>query len=411
MTEAGDDLSGRLSDQVKSAILSALHTKYISISSHMDYPTGNAYQALSLGDEVVGGYRQDRSKLFGVFDFTGRRVLDCGSNLGELSRLARDRGAALVDGIEYDNYFVQIARLINAYKGTTRVSFSQGDLTDPSVINDTYDVTMAFSVFPYVLPVMEKIAAVTSEALVLETHNITSDLLKVYIEPVRKYFPHYTFLDYTDLGRGEGKRAVLVFAKRQGTLLGDGILRSTIDVEQSGFGFLDPILSLAREIIPTRAHTRADLEHFIAAAPAEGDDIKKLTAGRSYWIEMIRGYLQASQEGRVTIDNIYVQFLRRMLTEYNFDPALAGQLASDEAIIQRVVYRFKDIDQLAEGGTEIGAVTPIHVINPKDGPGKIRIVHGETGNSVSVDVIDGYHRVFWACLFGVKKLPALYTYQ
>jgi SAM-dependent methyltransferase len=183
MTEVGDDLSSKLSEQVKNAILSALHARYISISSHMDYPTGNAYQALSLGDEAVGGYRQDRSKLFGVFDFSGRRVLDCGCNLGKLSRLARDRGAVLVDGIEYDNYFVQIARLINTYKGTTRVSFFQGDLTDPSVINDTYDVTMAFSVFPYVLPVMDKIAAATSEALVLETHKIDAEVLSSVAAP------------------------------------------------------------------------------------------------------------------------------------------------------------------------------------------------------------------------------------
>jgi len=411
VTESTERLTDTLSNQVKGVITSALRAKYVSVSSHMNYPTGNAYQTLSLGEDVVGGYREDRSKLFGLFNFTGRHVLDCGCNLGELSRLARERGAMLVDGIEYDDYFVQIARLINAYKATTRVSFSQGDLTDSATIKDTYDVTMAFSVFPYILPVLEKIGAVTSEALVLETHNITSDIPKVYIKPVSQFFPHHTFVDYTDFGHGEGKRAVLVFAKRLSTLVDGGLLRSTVDIEKSEFGFLDSILSLAREIVPGRPYARADLERFVSVTPSDAGDIGKLTAGRGYWIEMIKGYLQARREGGVTMENSYVRFLRRMLTELNFDPTLTEQLSSDESIIQRVTYRFKDVDLLADGEKAIGKVSPIHVLSPKEAGGKMKIVHGETGNPVFVDVIDGYHRVFWASLFGIRKLAALYTYQ
>jgi len=131
-----------------------------------------------LEGENIGGYRKDRSDVFSHFNFKGRTVLDCGCNIGELSRLARVCGARLVDGVEYDRYFVQVARLLNAYFGTSRVSFEEGDLTEEDTIGDVYDVTLAFSVFPYILPILSKISSATTEALVLETHNITSDQQK-----------------------------------------------------------------------------------------------------------------------------------------------------------------------------------------------------------------------------------------
>lgn len=407
MSETKNGLTDALRARVKATIIEALRVKYVSVSSHMAYTTGNAYQALTLDDEAVGGYRQDRSNLFARFDFSGRRVLDCGCNLGELSRLARARGAVLVDGIEYDDYFVQIARLVTAFKGVSRVSFSQGDLTKPNTIKDTYDVTMAFSVFPYILPVLDRIGACTTEALVLETHNISSDILKVYITPVSKQFPYHTFVDYTDFGHGEGKRAVLVFAKRPSTLLG-GFIHSTVNVVGSGFSFLDRISEVAQRIAPGRPLTRADLP---TLAEGEATDERLLTAGRRYWIEMARGYVQARGEGRVDMGNSYARFLRRMLAETNFDPTLGEKLSSDDALVARVAARFADVDKLAEGPADLGPVEPILVVNPKDAAGKLRIKHGETGNDVFVDVIDGYHRVFWARMFGVKKLPALYVYQ
>jgi SAM-dependent methyltransferase len=184
MIESTDVISQEVKTQLKHIIIDALNRKYISTSSHTNYTTGNRYQSVVLGGENIGGYRKDRSELFSLLNFTGRSVLDCGCNIGELSRLARHRGAVLVDGIEYDGYFVQIAQLINAYHAMTRVSVTQGDLTNEATIQDSYDITLAFSVFPYVLPVLAKLAKATGEALVLETHNITSDLWKIYIEPL-----------------------------------------------------------------------------------------------------------------------------------------------------------------------------------------------------------------------------------
>jgi predicted nicotinamide N-methyase len=74
-----------------------------------------------------------------VVDVTGRRVLDVGSGAGHLARVARARGAALVDGIEQDERLLVLSRLLNAYHGTTRVSFSAA-LDD---LDHTYDVVLA----------------------------------------------------------------------------------------------------------------------------------------------------------------------------------------------------------------------------------------------------------------------------
>jgi predicted RNA methylase len=71
-------------------------------------------------------------------DLADKRVLVLGSGTGHLAREARTRGAALVDGIEPDERLLLIARLLNAYHGATRVSFSTS-VTDP---RDAYDVVL-----------------------------------------------------------------------------------------------------------------------------------------------------------------------------------------------------------------------------------------------------------------------------
>jgi SAM-dependent methyltransferase len=396
-----------LRNRLKEMIISALKQKYVSTSSYMDYKTGNAYQTVAFDDMSVAGYRDDRSSLFGVFDFTDRSVLDCGCNIGQLSRLARARGAALVDGIEYDGYFVQIAQLINAYCGTRRVSFQQGDLTNEETVTQTYDVTLAFSVFPYVEKILPKIAEATRHALVLETHNITSDLQRIYIDPVRKFFPHYTFVDFTDLGHGEGKRAVLVFAKQLRTLLPGGFYSSTVDLARSQWHFPDAMLALTRDIAPG-PRSLATLEVLAARADELPDDSARLTAGTTYWLKMTKGYLEYCRTGAVTLDNTYLSFLRHAMATQNFDPLLAERLSSDQALIDRVELRFMDIRRLAQSDRRFANITPIRILNIMGSGGRFAIVNGITASPIFATTLDGFHRVFWGLFFSIETLPALY---
>jgi SAM-dependent methyltransferase len=405
MSETGVELGLELTMQVRGLISNALKKRYTSTSSHMDYKTGNAYQSIDLGEEVISGYRRDRSDLFKAFNLVGRRVLDCGCNLGELSRLARRNGAALVDGVEYDNYFVQIAQMINAYHGMTRVSISQGDLTKAEAFSDTYDVSMAFSVFPYITPTLWKLAEVTREAFILETHNVTSDLRKVYVEPVSRYFPYHSFVAYSDFGHGEGKRAVIVFAKEARTLGPDGFLSSTVDLRDSTFGFTEPMMEVVRKIAPGERRTRDDMERVVAQLCDLPNDLSKLTAGRTYWLAMMKGYLQARAQGKVTAENEYVKTLRVALTVQNFDPLLAKNLASEDALLARVKRRFDAIDRFHDGVQEI---EPITIFGINENAGRFKIKNGTLNSTVWSDNLDGYHRIFWGTFFNVGKIPAVF---
>ena len=58
-----------------------------------------------------------------AIELRGLEVLDLDAGAGHLARAARARGAALVDGLQPDEELRLVARLLNAYHGTTRVSF------------------------------------------------------------------------------------------------------------------------------------------------------------------------------------------------------------------------------------------------------------------------------------------------
>src|SRR5918993_725045 len=126
--------------EFKELILRCLSANYMGESCKDGIKTLNHYQSVALGEIQTTGVRTDRSKFLDQIDLQGKRVLDLGSNLGEISRAARVKGARLVDGFEYDQYFVEIANLINAYNGSTRVSFYPRDITDPVVYDEHYDI-------------------------------------------------------------------------------------------------------------------------------------------------------------------------------------------------------------------------------------------------------------------------------
>jgi 2-polyprenyl-3-methyl-5-hydroxy-6-metoxy-1,4-benzoquinol methylase len=152
--------------------------------------------------------------------FSGRKVLDLGSNLGEISRYARNRGASMVDGYEYDQHFIDMANLISAYQRVTRVSFHRKDITDPSAYDESYDLVLALSVFVYVEDVLGSIAEKT-DALLLETHMLEGNLER-YIDPVLEHFPHHHVLGNSEWGTNQDadiRRGVVVFAKTRQKLL------------------------------------------------------------------------------------------------------------------------------------------------------------------------------------------------
>lgn len=213
-------------DEMAELLRQGLSKEYISESCQDAIETGNHYQSVEIGGTVSEGFRSSRDDLLDRIGFEGKKVLDLGSNLGEMSRGARRRGASLVDGFEYDTYFVEMANLLNAYHGTTRVSFYQRDITDASIYTETYDIVMALSVFIYARPVMDTLASITRDAFVLETHRIDDNLQSFYLDAVLPHFPVYETLGETEWGNPHDDdviRRVMVFARHQSAL--DAVLR------------------------------------------------------------------------------------------------------------------------------------------------------------------------------------------
>ncbi len=205
-----------IKDGLKDLIREGLAVDYVSKSCLHGLQTGNHYQTVTLDGVASNGFRSRREHVIDRVIFEGKRVLDLGSNLGELSRAARARGAYLVDGWEYDSYFIELANLINAANDVTRVSFFERDITRRSIYAQNYDVVLAFSVFPYIEPVLDALANVTKDLLILETHKLEGDL-ESYIEPVSEYFSSYEIIGRSEWGKeldARERRAVIAFAHR-----------------------------------------------------------------------------------------------------------------------------------------------------------------------------------------------------
>ncbi len=213
-------LDFRARAELRDLVLRLLEADYVATSCKDAIETGNNYQSVTLGETVTRGFRTRRTEILDRLDFAGKKVLDLGSNVGEISRAVRDRGAYLVDGFEFDELFLMIAQLVNAYNLTTRVSFFRRDITDPAVYSERYDMVVAFSVFTYIGRLIPSIGQCT-EVLLVETHNLSNNLDSHYIEPVARVFPHYLNLGESDWGRSLNAisgRAVLLFAKSERAL-------------------------------------------------------------------------------------------------------------------------------------------------------------------------------------------------
>lgn len=76
--------------------------------------------------------------------FVGRRVLDLGAGIGDLSRHARRSGAELVDAVDNDPARVELGRLLTVLQGIDRISWFEGDAGLASTYADEYDFIFAF---------------------------------------------------------------------------------------------------------------------------------------------------------------------------------------------------------------------------------------------------------------------------
>ena len=395
-------------------ILDAIGLPYSSVSCMEDIETGNHYQSVTLRDEHTAGFRSDRDGFLDQINFRGKRVLDLGANLGEISRAARARGAALVDGYEYDPFFVELANALNGYNGTTRVSFHERDITDVTVYRERYDIVLAFSVFSYIHPILYRLAEMTNEALVLETHKLNGNLETDYVAPVAKFLPTYKVLGESDWGRSlpeANKRAVIVFAHDEPAL-------------ESALS--RPAVSLQRLTTVNAQRTTLQLRFFEQVRFTNGDelladvrameiDLKKVIddpdlatdvySGRMYWLLFLKGYCQYLAGRTLGPGNIYYDYITDYYAPRRHDPGISDDLTDPLFALQRVAARFHDADRFRQAPNTYvpAAVTIFQSGDPE--LDQLTVFEAGSGEPVQANSVDGWHRLFAARIFGASTVP------
>jgi SAM-dependent methyltransferase len=418
-----------LKASLKELILEALSLNYVSVSGNAGIQTGNHYQSVTLGEEHTDGFRSDRQPFLEQIDFEGKRVLDLGSNLGEMSRAARARGASLVDGFEYDPFFVELAYAINAFNGTTRVSFYLRDITEPGIYTESYDVVLGLSVYIYLQHVLPSLAQITTGVLVLETHKLEGNLESTYLEPLEKHFPFHMFLGASDWGSGldtKAQRAVIAFAKSEQLLRkhirgleappahplcvdrrpGTQPVIGDIDVGRTPWYdefFKAFAFDSAEQLIAEAGRMDVD----VRALVAEPDFVTKGMGGWVYWLIYLIGALQRRESGVSGPGNCYYDLLAEHWTQ---DPGRAKDYTHATRLAELVSRRCDDFDLFLTNREAPSKVAPLGLVIPR-GPAvptpacdvkRIYEVHAEV--PVETTIFDGYHRLFLARLFGHRQM-------
>ena len=400
---------------LKKAILDAIAMKYTSVSCKDGLETGNHYQSVTLGDERTKGFRSSREDFLDQINFRGKRVLDLGSNLGEISRGARARGASVVDGYEFDLFFVELAQAINAYNGTTGVSFYERDITDPDVYRERYDIVLAMSVFTYINPVLHRLAELTDVALVIETHKLDGNLERDYLGPVSRFLPAYTVLGESEWGRSfsqDEKRAVVIFARDKPTLAralssptGSRARLTRVSVQQTKLQhrFFDevPFLS-AEDVLGDVRSMPIDL----ARVADDPDLAKSVYSGKTYWLLFLKGFCQYLDTGALGAGNVYFEYIVNYYAPRRHDPGISDALLDPLFAVERIAARFRDADQFRQKPrTYVPA--PIKIFRSDDpNIDRLEVCDADSGEMVRASAVDGWHRLFAARLFGAVTVPA-----
>jgi SAM-dependent methyltransferase len=422
MTELTTDLGAEL----RGLVTTGLEQPYTSHSGFDGTATGNHYQSVALGAQATAGFRGDRSAVLDCVDFRGRKVLDLGSNLGEMSRSARSRGARLVDGIEYDPFFVELSQMITAYNGQTRVSFRQGDITDPGLYEERYDVVMALSVFHYVSRVLDQLASIT-DVLLIETHKLHGNFDGGYLLPVQERFPAMRVLGQTDwgqLGDGSETRLVVLFAKDR------KLLENALSAPHA---WAEPPSAPAparyeRMVDPAASRTHAaffqawdyegvdelldavgSIDIPVDALAANGNLSRHGYSGWAYWFLYLKGWLSYRQTGVVGPGNPYFDYMTTHYVPDGADAAVARALQDPAVAEQMIRRRFADLDRMAgaDGANVSSEIGPIRaIVGPIAPRNPLRLADSSTGETIPGRRMDGWHRMFGARVLGAPRLRA-----
>jgi SAM-dependent methyltransferase len=419
-----------LEPKVKDLILGALGANYTSVvcKHGVRIEAGNHYQSVALGEFKTQGFRDDRAKIFDQLDFEGKKVLDLGSNLGELSRAARLRGASLVDGFEIDTYFLEIADLINVYTGVTRVSFYQRDIGDPATFVEPYDIVLAFAVFGQGAGrTLESLAEVT-DVLVVETHRLEGNLESGYMAPVAQYFPYHRMLGESDWGSTFDRheiRAVIIFAKTEEALRG-ALKEDMPQVLHAGGAPAADAAETGDIRLMDVSRTRLQEKFFSTFEFDSSEDLLTAvdrmevdvgTLARSHdsrfagydgwvlWLLYLKGFLQYSKTKEVGPGNAYFEYVSEYHEQVG-DPVVSLEVGWDTAA-EYVKRQFENMDRMRSRASDpalVEEIPPLRAIVKDDQKGTLYLYEPGAEHPIVAARVDGWHRLFAARVFDVPHL-------
>lgn len=383
-------------NEFRELIIKATKVPYVARSIFQSIPTGNNYQTLDLGHTERLGGRPSRENYLFQIDFQNKTVLDIGANTGENSRIARKLGASLVDGFEYDPFFVEIGRAINAVAGMTRVSLFQGDCTMPQLyVGMKYDLVLALAVWVYLQDTMKNIAEIT-DTMIFETHTLDHGM-GFYYSSVLPYFPYAIALGLTDKPKDPHKsRMFLLFGKNREKL--EQIIQRKFLVVKPYFDnqFIKSYNHLSKTEILSLAE-KFLAKHYNPLTYTANDYRFGAVTYYEVFLAGLAQYLKNAE--KVDVNNIYVNFLKQGIKAGIIDPALANFTENDSWLYRKVANKYDDAIHIINGNVDF--VLPVEIVPNTKGSLTFTTI---TGENIRCDIFDGHHRFFMCELAGAEKI-------
>ena len=383
-------------DKFLDLIVEATKTPYVARSVCEGIKTGNNYQTLNLGQiERLGG-RRSREKFLSEIDFRGKTVLDIGANTGENSRIARRLGASLVDGYEYDPFFVEIGRAINAVAGMTRVSIFQGDCTRPELFAGMkYDLVIALSVWVYLKDTIREVAEIT-DTMIFETHTLDHGI-DFYYSSILRHFPSGIALGLTDKPEDPHQSRMFVVFSKNRQKLEQLVRREFLSIKPY---FSNKFIESYGPLNRVGIHKLANgcLEKHKNRTSYAIDHYKY--GGEIYFEVFLAGFAQyVNSQRRVDSQNVYVEFLKKGIEAGQIDPGLAKIAENDGWLARKVGNKYEDALNIMDGNLDL--VAPIEVVPDPNG---LLSLTTDSGENIRCDRLDGHHRLFMCELAGAERV-------
>ncbi len=384
---------------LEKVIVDAVSVPYVARSVRDGIRTGNSYQTIALKESTTAG-RQTRMNMLSKINFGNKTVLDLGANTGEMSRSVRRLGASLVDGYEYDPYFVQIGRAVNAAVGVTRVSLFQGDCTNPGLYsNMRYDHILALNVWVYICDIIEHLPNI-SPVLIFETHTLDHGM-NFYYERVVPFYPYCACLGLTDLGDDPHKSRAFIIFTTSPELIEKHATRQFVRVRPYFPNtFVDRHGPLGKEDFWDLAAHCHSISH-----QDDASDQSKEFGREGYFERLLAGLHEFRLSGnRVLNENVYLNFLTNAVKSGIIDARIAPIAENPVWMKRKVANKFEDMINIFSGNPD--RVPPLRLTRSDEGTLHFTLLDGQ---DVRCSVIDGHHRFFAAQMAGLDTIHFEFT--